>query len=401
MNKRTALVINLGWEQEPLIRTVMSLGFRVVGITNDPAYSNHLQLDEVHVCDYRDLVRMVELAERIKPDYVMADQCDYSYFAVSVIAERFGLPGPRIQEAQVATNKWLQRRKGDASGLLQPKFRLVSSVAEAQQAASDLGLPMILKPVDNRGSFGVNKIERNSDIETAFVDALANSHSRLVLAEEFIAGTHITIDGYCFPKAGHRSLTLATKEMLGGARQVAIGIIYPGELSADVYRQAIANNEEVVCKLGFRFGMTHAEYMIDANGRSFLIEIANRGGGCYTSAKIVPAVSGINVTEQLVLDSIGAGRDLYVEQHGGSGGSAYLKFFVLPPGRIRQISGIDRARGMAGVEALWLRLSNGDVVAPTTTDADRHGFVITTGATREESRARAASVIGALGVEYD
>lgn len=398
--EQPVLVINLGWEQEPLVRRLLERGCRVVGIHHDAATVPDLPLQDVHIADYRDLQAILSIADAVRPSAVIADQCDYSYFAVASVAERRGLPGARVREAQLATNKYLQRMRGEAAGLLQPKFRLVASVEDARQAVAELGFPAIVKPVDNRGSFGVNRVDSESELASAYFDALVNAHSRLVLVEEFVAGTHITIDGYCFPRLGHRSLSLATKGMLGGARQVAIDIIYPGELPADVYARAWENNEKVVRALGYRFGMTHAEYMITPDGRPYLIEIANRGGGCFTSAKIVPAVSGIDVTEQLIIDSLGEDLDLFEEKGVADQYSAYLKFFVFRPGRIRAYPNLQEVTGLDGVDALRIRIPAGGQVAETTTDGDRHGFVITRGATRDESRRRANDVIARLRVEY-
>lgn len=394
------LVINLGWEQQPLIEEVMRQGYRVVGIHADGGYAAQSRLADVEVADYRDLPRILEVARRIKPVAVVSDECDYAYFATAAIAAQLGLPGPCLAAAQVATNKWLQRRIGEQQGVLQPRYALCTNLEEAQQAARDIGFPVVIKPIDNRGSFGVNRVADAEGTETAYIDALMHAHSRLVLVEEFIEGVHITIDGYCFPRAGHRSLGLATKGMLGGARQVAVEIIYPGELPVEVYRRALANNDRVVAAMGFRYGMTHAEYMIDPEGRAYLIEIANRGGGVFTSAKIVPAVSGIDITRQLVLDSLGSGQDLFMENAGTAGGAAYLKFFVLSPGLIESIAGLDEARALAGVEALRLQVGAGDLVQDTTTDASRHGFVITRGRTREDVRAVARAVEQQLEVNY-
>ena len=330
----------------------------------------------------------------------MADQCDYSYFAMAMLAERLNLRGPSLEQAQIATNKHLQRMRAERRGILQPQYEVVTSSAAARRAAINLGFPVILKPVDNRGSFGVNKVESLPAIDPAYFDALRNSHSRFVLVEQFIEGVHITIDGYCFPKAGHRSLSLATKRMLGGRRQVAIEIIYPGELPEPLAAEAIAANDRVIEAMGFSFGMTHAEYMIDSAGQVHLIEVANRGGGCLTSAKIVPAVSGIDITQQLVEDCMGTGRDLYQERGFLDANSALLKFLVLSPGRIERLTGITTAGCMPGVEALMLRVCEGDLVKETTTDADRHGFVITSGRTRDESRRRAEAAEAAIEVGY-
>ncbi|MNS45199.1 argininosuccinate lyase [compost metagenome] len=188
--------------------------------------------------------------------------------------------------------------------------------------------------------------------------------------------------------------------MIGGSHQVAIDIIYPGELSDEVYERALRNNDEVVAKLGYRFGFTHAEYMVDPQGRPFLIEIANRGGGCYTSCKIVPAVSGLDLTSQLIYDSLGIERDLFEEKGGQDHRAAYLKFFVLPPGRIAQIRGTEAITRLTGIEALRLRVEEGSVVSSTTSDADRHGFVIATADSREQVKSLANQSIDMLKVTY-
>ncbi len=399
MSARPILVINLGWEQEALIRTAKEFGHPVVGLHPDDSYARDLGLDYVEVIAPRNLDEVLAFAEKLQPAAVVSDQCDYSYFACTVIAEKLGLPGPRLREAQIATNKLLQRQRAQEAGLLQPAFQACTELAEAERFAERVGYPVILKPVDNRGSFGVNRADTREELRAAYYEALIHSHSRLVLVETFIHGVHITVDGYCFPESGHRSLSLATKTLIKD-RQVAIDILYPGELSEPVYQRALENNDRVVAGLGYRFGYTHAEYMVDAQGDPYLIEIANRGGGCYTSSIIVPGVSGIDVTRQLVMDSLGLGEDLYRQKGGQDHRAAYLKFFVFPHGRIQRIQGQEEVLGLEGVAALRLRVGAGDEVLPTTTDADRHGFVITLGASRTEVQALAERSLQGLKVTY-
>ncbi len=396
----TVLVINLGWEQAPLVQEVKAHGHRVFGIHYNDEVDPALDIDDVAVVPLRALDRILALAERVRPSAVVSDQCDYSYFAAALIAERLGLPGPRLAEAQLATNKLLQRQAAQAAGIQQPEFRACTKLDEALRAASEIGYPVVVKPVDNRGSFGVNRADDAGELAEAFYDALVNAHSRQVLVEDFIQGRHITIDGYCFPKAGHRSLALATKGMIGGRRQVAVDIIYPGELPDALHRRACATNDEVVNKLAVRFGMTHAEYMINDLGQIHLIEIANRGGGVYTSAKIVPAASGLDVTKQLVMDSLGLDRDLYLEKGCHDSRAAYLKFFVFAPGRIRRLEGVEAAAALPGIEALKIQLAAGDEINETSTDADRHGFVIATGETRDDAREAARSALDTVKVAY-
>ena len=400
MRSKTVLVINLGWEQEPLVESVLRQGYSVVGIHHDLSFNTALKIDRVEIAAYRDLARILDIATQVNPVAVVADECDYAYYAMATVANQLGLPGPDMAAAQISTNKWLQRKAAEQQGLLQPRYTLCANLEEAMIAARDIGYPVIMKPIDNRGSFGVNRAESEQDLEAAYYDALINAHSRLVLVEEFIKGVHITIDGYCFPQVGHRSLGLATKVMLGGKRQVAIDIIYPGELPDAVCQAALENNDRVVAAMGYRYGMTHAEYMVDNSGQAYLIEIATRGGGVYTSAKIVPAVCGIDVTKQLVLDSLGSAQDLFLTRGEFATGAAYLKFFVFKPGHIQTINGLETARALTGVEALRLQVEAGDVVPDTTTDANRHGFVITRGRTLDDVRLLAAHVEQTIKVSY-
>lgn len=376
MSKRgKIIVINLGWEQEPLLDRLNEYDdLEIYGIHYDENYYNKPRYKEILIKDVRDLESMLRFAEKIKPDAVISDQCDYSYFAQSLIAEKYNLPGPRIKEAQIATNKYLQRQRSKEYGINIPDFEICESVDKVYQFANKVGFPIITKPIDNRGSFGVNRIDSKNEIKDFYNDALVNSFSRLVLAEKFIEGVHITVDGYIFQGIGCKSLTLATKILVGTKRQVAIDILYPGELNESVKKKAMNYNEFVNNKLGFKFGMTHSEYMVTRDEKVYLIETANRGGGVYTSEIIVPNVCGIDIVSQYVHDVINNNKLFYkniIEAN-----QVLLKFFSFKPGRIKQINGLEKILTDKSVLKFRLAVDKGDEILPITTDANRHGFFI-------------------------
>jgi formate-dependent phosphoribosylglycinamide formyltransferase (GAR transformylase) len=391
MTKKRVLVINLGWEQEPLIDKLASRDVELYGVHCNEKYSKKFGYSEVLICDFRDLSAISQFADNIEAEAVVSDECDYSYFAQALVAESRKLPGPTLSEAQRATNKWIQRESAKHGGVLQPGYRLCRFFTEVELAASELGYPVVVKPVDNRGSFGVNKVDEPSKLLLAYHLALANSHSRLVLVEEFIAGVHITVDGYCFQQTGHRSLALATKKMLGGEKQVAMEIVYPGELPESVYQHALHVNDQVVQALGYKFGMTHAEYMVTPSGACYLIEIANRGGGVYTSATIVSAVSGIDATQQLVFDSLGVDDELF-NQTDQSRNGVCLSFFQFEPGVFDGVRGADIVESDSRTLAFRLMIKPGDTIGDIDSDAVRHGFVIASGTSANEARNSASDL---------
>ena len=364
----------MGWEQEPLLDALAERQFDIYGVHYSKDYYKGAPVKDVFVVDLRDLESILAYADRIKPDAVISDQCDYSHFAQACIAERYGLPGPRLAQAQLSANKYLQRMRCREAGVLVPDFALCATLKEAKTFAKSHGFPIVLKPTDNRGSFGVNRVDSDEEITDAFFDAIANSHSRLILAENFISGTHVTVDGYAFAQSGCRSLALASKKLIGTRRQVALDILYPGEIEPSLYQKTMWINETACSSLGYCFGMTHCEYMLTPENDVFLIEAANRGGGVYTSEVICPAVSGIDLVSQYISDVLGETRDLFPDEIQQN--QTILKFFSFQPGVIKDITGIDEIHGTKGVLRFRLAVQPGQTVFPITTDANRHGFVI-------------------------
>ncbi len=76
--------------------------------------------------------------------------------------------------------------------------------------SKEIGFPYIVKPVDSRGTFGVTIVKDNSNAKEAYFHAVMNSTSKRIICEEFIDGTLVTVDGFCFSN-GHKSLTVASR----------------------------------------------------------------------------------------------------------------------------------------------------------------------------------------------
>lgn len=374
------LVINVGWEQAPLVDyLVEQVDCQLFGIHyNDEPYRKEV-FKTIYTCDLRDLPSILKFAANVSPDVVISDECDYSLFAQAVIAEKFNLPGPSVMSAQLANNKYLQRERAYAKGLPIPAYKLCTVLDDVRSFSEVNGYPLIVKPVDNRGSFGVVKIESPDSLAIGFWEALIHSHSRQVIAEEFIEGIHITIDGYAFKDIGPKSLSLATKELAGEHTQVAVGIVYPGNLASVMFEKAMAVNELVNQSLGYSFGMTHSEYMI-RDDDVYLIESANRGGGVFTSEIIAPFTSGIDLLAQYVSDCLGeVCKNYKVPEHN----PVVLRFFSFDSGYVASVEGWENIANHPKVLASDLFIGEGSKIEPITSDANRHGFFILEGCSKD------------------
>jgi biotin carboxylase len=396
-NGKKLMVLGATWEQAPLIRTAKEMGCTVLATDPNPEADGLKLADDGARLDPRDLPRALDLARAFAPDGITADECDYSHYAAVYLSAQLGLPHDGLEAAQFTTNKLWMRERCRAAHILQPRFFACPTLKEAQEAAKVIGWPVIVKPVDNRGAFGVNVARDEAALERAFLDALMNAHSRLVLVEAFVEGTHITVDG-CVDQAGrHHNLAIATKKVTPGDKPIIVEVAYPAELDGELTAHVLETNTAVVDALAIRGGLTHSEYIVDSRGRCFLVETANRGGGVLTSAVIVPAVSGVDVSRLLVSNALGLP---FAVAPRPDGGLVVLTFFVFKPGRLKAVNGVAAATTLPGVLHLRLLVRPGQELVPPRSGAGRHGFAILKAADRAGLDRVYGAMLDALKVEY-
>lgn len=395
------LIIGAGWEQAPMLKKAKEMGLYVIATNPCPKASGFRYADEKFVLDPRDLDKLAKLVQEKKVAAVVSDNCDYSLFASAYLGALFGLPATSLQSAQFTTNKYNMRAQLSRFNIPQPKFVLCKTEQEVKKAAQKIGLPVVIKPVDNRGSFGVKAVFDQKDLEPYFLHALNNTHCRSVLVEKYIEGINLTVDGFCFADS-HICLGLASKKILVTKenKPVTQEVIYPAEIKPEFVKKVLNNNQKVVKALGLKFGSTHAEYILTKEGVPYLLEIANRGGGVMTSASIIPAISGVNMQELLLRQALGQkvkkpkGFDISKNK------SAILHFFIFNKrGRIKKITGTQDVRKRKDVLLLFLMVKEGDIIGEILSGAHRHGFCILVGENRQDARQKAKEVVNKIGLQ--
>jgi biotin carboxylase len=375
MQKRL-MVIGANWEQVPLIQAAKARGCFVVATDPNSNADGFLLADAQEILDPRDLKRALEVALRYSIIGATADQCDYSRYAAVFVMNMLGLRKSNFAAAQLTTNKRWMREICREHQIFQPRFVPCRTIKEVVEAVRLIGFPVIVKPVDNRGSFGVHRVDREEDLRSAFFDAVLNAHSREVLVEAYIDGTHVTVDGCVDQQGRHHNLAIATKKVTAGDKPIITEVYYPARLSAEMTKHIFETNSRVIEALEVQDGLTHSEYIVDAKGRCFLVESANRGGGVLTSGKIVPTVSGVDLSALLVANALGEPFEVKLIP---SGKHVMLGFFVFAEGKVVQVEGFERAAAMDGALHVRSMIRPGQFLAPPQSGAGRHGFAIVAG----------------------
>ena len=398
VNQSFVLFICGGKWQLPWLSYVKNKGHKIALV--DPFTTSscvpyadiHLQLDARNV---QGIISEVE-SMGLTIEFVTSDQTDVSTTTVALLSAHFGTFGNSIESVKRFSNKAINREFVSAVGRKQlPDFCKVSSAEELLAFIQNSQSAVMLKPADAQSSRGVNKLAKEStltDCELALQQAFQHTVLDYVLAESFVHGFEITVEGLMTP-VGHHTLAISSKKHFRTG--IASELRYPANLNSQLEKELIAFHNGLIQNTGLDFGITHAEYIIDKN-EFFLIEMACRGGGSLIPSDIVPWVSGVNVYDALYKMQKGEKPVIQKKQNEGS---ALLYFFEFPAGEVLEIKGVDSAKNLPGVHCLELEFTVGSVLKPAGDDRGRQGYCILFAESEQELNDRLQSVLRTIHVE--
>lgn len=77
------------------------------------------------------------------------------YATVGKLCQYFNLPGPTPAAVEKCRDKFVQRQGLSDAGVSVPAYYLVANASEIVSSAAEIGFPMIVKPAEGIGGFGV------------------------------------------------------------------------------------------------------------------------------------------------------------------------------------------------------------------------------------------------------
>ena len=364
--QKKILIIGGGEWQIPIIRKAKSMGYYVINTNlyeNSPGFEF---ADQVAVVDVLDLEHNLKIAKKHQVDAVVTDQSDIAVKTVAYVAEKMALVGVSIDIAELYTNKYRMRKELKAEGLSQVNFKLCHSFDEALAFLYEYK-KIVIKPIDSQSSRGVFVIESALQLKEFLPKTISFSQQAGFLAEEFIEGAEITVEGFKPINGRHKSLAVSQKSHIENTC-IANSLIYK-QYHKFIHAESIEKiNDMMFSRLPF--GITHVEYKVNRTG-VYLIEAAIRGGGTNISSDIIPLVSGVDVNE-LLLKSLFNNDQVQIESKSNRGACA-LVFFEVLPGKVVLVEGESYLKKYAQSYSLP-RI--GQVLAVPTDDRSRAGFFI-------------------------
>lgn len=215
------------------------------------------------------------------------------------LLECAGIPytGSGVLASALAMDKLRTKQVWSSLGLSTPRHAALSSVADCQQAAAQLGFPLIVKPAHEGSSIGMAKV----DSLEALVEAwqAASQYDSQVLVEQWISGPEFTVAmlrGEVLPPI---RLGTTHKFYDYDAKYLANDTQYLIPCGLDVEREVELKKlvAEACAAVGTQ-GWARADVMQDAQGKFWLLEVNTVPG--MTDHSLVPMAAravGLNFGE--------------------------------------------------------------------------------------------------------
>ncbi|MGP3999336.1 ATP-grasp domain-containing protein [Streptomyces sp. 8N706] len=359
------------------------------------------RVDTVLECDTQDPVAMEKclLDHGVQPTGVMTVM-EYYVPSAAALARRLGLPGLSPEAALAARDKLRTRTVCAEKSVPVPAFRFVRSVEEVDAALEQVGLPCVVKPVDESASIGVTLCRtreqvagRIADLASRTVNSKGQRHEPGGLVEECLFGHEVSVE--TFTHGGRTTVLGVTDKLLGPTPYfLELGHTFPSVLPEAVTRAAAGTALAALDAVGFDFGPAHVEVKLTERG-PVLIEINARTGGDFIP-DLVRHATGVPLLEQSIIAHSGGVPDLAPRRQGGSA----IRFVTGRAGTVESVTGQDLDERFPSVVAFRMKAAPGRVTPWPTNSHDRLGHVMTAGPTPAEAALQAEAALTHLTVNY-
>ena len=309
---RKLAIIGASYLQLPLVKKAKEMGLHTIcfawlegAICKDVA-------DEFFPISIVEKEKILEVCREKQIDGICTIASDAAAPTVAYVADNMELVGNSYEVAVRANNKFLMRNMFSKAGVPCPKYQIANFSDEMK---TDFSFPVIVKPTDRSGSFGVVKVERQEDLAVAIRNARNCSFKQEAIVEEFIEGKEISVEFISY-QGKHYPLQITDKVTTGSPHFVELEHHQPADLSKEQYKQIYFLTKRALDALGITNGASHSEYKITEYGRIYIMEIGARMGGDFIGSDLVQLSTGYDYLRGVIEVALGKFRQpVFGESH--------------------------------------------------------------------------------------
>jgi biotin carboxylase len=299
--------------QGPAITIAKGLGLYTIALDGSdqaPCIGSACQFEKI---DLKDKEGIEAFALSIQSTYdklgIMTAGTDFSA-SVAWATERLGLPGIPYETALNASDKSRMRECFKRASLPSPDF--ITITADEICESIPLPFPLVIKPVDNMGGRGCQRLDNFDDFQKAAKNAIKFSRSGRAIVEEYMDGPEFSVDAIVY----HSEITicgLADRHIYFPPYFIEMGHTIPTDIKNEQQKELIDTFCAGVRALGIadskNIGAAKGDIKLTSKG-PMIGEIAARLSGGYMSGWTYPYSSGVQPIRAAILAAMGEKPDL-------------------------------------------------------------------------------------------
>ena len=321
---------------------------------------------------------------------------------VAAVTSALGLAGIKPQSAALSADKLAMKERFAAYGVPIPWFAPVESGHALARFVAERPETLVVKPVDSRGSRGVQRLIPGLDPYRAFDHALSQSPSGRVMVEAYLQGPQISTESLVLDGRVHTpGFSDRNYEFLERYAPFFIenGGDLPSKLPETSRHSVHAALHRAAASMGVTDGMLKGDIVVH-RGKAHVIEVATRLSGGYFCTLEIPLNTGVDFVGTVMDWALGERVDP-ARLEPTRNMPVCQRYAFLDPGRVTSVRGLDAARRLPGVEEIVVYVGPGDMIRTPTDTTARAAMVVTTGKTRREAHANAQAALAALWIETE
>jgi biotin carboxylase len=401
---KTLLIISGGIEAADAARRAHAMGLHVVVSDIDANAPGFAYADDRLIADVYGPEETARAAERYvcehrKIDGVLCVAAD-APITSALVAERLGLPGISVETARLACDKLAMKRRFKELGVPVPWFAPVANAGELRFLMAEHGADLVIKPVDSRGSRGVQRVAQVQDLAKAFMLARSYSPSERVMVEQYLTGPQVSTEslvtnGRCYtPGFSDRNYEFLERY---APFFIENGGDLPSQLPEETQEKVRALVARAAAAMGITEGTVKGDIVVH-DGEPYVIELAARLSGGFFCTREIPLNTGVDFIGAAIKVALGEAVD-EAEMTPKQAVPVVQRYAFPDPGKVVAIHGAEEARRIAGIAELIVTARLGDVIPPAGDKRPSGAMVLATGASREAALAAANDALALVRIE--
>ncbi|MBV8950994.1 MAG: ATP-grasp domain-containing protein, partial [Actinobacteria bacterium] len=284
------------------------------------------------------------LDRRLPLDAVVAVD-DQGVVVAGEVAARLGLPHNPSDALTATRDKAVLRATLGAAEIPQTEYRVVNTAEEARDAASAIGVPVVVKPVALSASRGVIRVDRTDEVPGIAARVLGIQGRPPLLVERYVPGAEVALEGLVHDGEVEVLAIFDKPDPLEGPSFEETLYVTPSRLDAASQREIVRVTSSAVAALGLQTGPVHAELRVPSEGEAVVLELAARSIGGLCARSLVFGL-GVSLEELILRQATGRALGSLQPSYAASG----VMMLPIPRrGTLAAVHGQDRVRAMPGV----------------------------------------------------